>query len=419
MPSLADLKRRLALAPGDAALRQQVAEALFGEGDYAAAAAVLEKASQLDPNGRRLLVASHLRRGAREAARAALERAARERPADAEVRDELAELLLEDGRADDALLFLDEADSLAFDPRRALRRARLLRQRRLLRPALKILSEAARVAPLEPALAAELREVEAELGQDAVSAALIDPAVASAGGRVAEAREHLRAGDLERARRALAMADPAEAGFRALRSALQAARRGRGAADRQPEETRVGLIGVLGWSPKGGSVSPLQAVAVPGAGALHITGNVGASGQEAARVAWTCLKARAAELGVAREVVQQDLHLHYADTEIAKDGASSGLALVLAGLSALRRAPLPADLAATGEIALTGEVRPVAGIHEKLVAAALAGVETALLPRRNLRDARELPARVPARVRLVFVDTLSEAAAAVLGGRGS
>jgi hypothetical protein len=204
---------------------------------------------------------------------------------------------------------------------------------------------------------------------------------------VAEAREHLRAGDLERARRALALADPAEAGFRAMRAALQAGRRGHGTVDRQPEETRAGLIGVLGWSPsplagkscagwqrlqapdprlqellflkpgvwsleprqprwlrlcrvRGGSVSPLQALAVPGAGALHITGNVGASGQEAARVAWTCLKARAAELGVAREVVQQDLHLHYADTAVEADGRDGAALRALAKRADVLRGPI-------------------------------------------------------------------------------
>ena len=92
------------------------------------------------------------------------------------------------------------------------------------------------------------------------------------------------------------------------------------------------------------------------------------------------------------------------------------LALVLAGISALKRVPLMRALAATGEIALTGEVKAVAGVHEKLVAATLAGTATVLLPRRNLREARDLPALVPARVRLIFVDTISEAARVALGG---
>ncbi|MBI5547843.1 MAG: hypothetical protein HY901_28505 [Deltaproteobacteria bacterium] len=419
MPALADLKRRLALAPDDLAARQQLAELLFGEGDHQGVAAVLERAPRLDANGRRLLVASHLRRGARSAARAVLESAAREHLEDAVVRDELAELLLEEERADDALLALEEADLLAPSPGRARRRAELFRRLRLPRRALEVLRGASRAAPDDRDLCADLRAVEEVLGLDPVLGVLLDPEVAAARGKVAEAREALRAQEPDRARRALALADPSEPGYRVLRAALRAGARpqvpGGVAVDGQADPHQPGLIGVLGWNPHGGAVSPLQAVAVPGNGSLHITGNVAESGQEAARVAWSCLKARAAELQLSKAIATLDLHLHYADTEIAKEGASSGLALVLAGISALKSAPLPPALAATGEITLTGEVKAVLGIHEKLVAATLAGVRLVLLPRRNLREARELPALVAARVRLVHVDTISEAAAAALG----
>ncbi|HEY3450657.1 MAG TPA: S16 family serine protease [Myxococcales bacterium] len=412
MPTVPELKRRLALAPDDASARLQLAEVLFGEADYAAAAAVLERAAQPDGNARRLLVACHLRRGARGAAREVLEAAALARLDDPAVREELAELLLEDERVDDALLLLEEADELAPDPKRARRRAGLFLHLRLERRAAEVLRQAARLAPRDPELAAALRAVEELLGLDPLSAALSDPAVAGSQGRVAEARELLRCGELDKARRSLALATPGDPGYRELREAIRKAQAGSAGPRGASDSGQPGLIGVLGWSPRGGKVSPLQAVAVPGNGTLFVTGNVGETGQEAARVAWSCLKARATELALSVEVTRQDLHLHFADTEISKEGASSGLALVLAGISALRREPLPENLAATGEITLAGELKPVAGIHEKLVAATLAGVTQVLLPRRNLRDARDLPRLVPARVRLTFVDTISEAAAA-------
>jgi ATP-dependent Lon protease len=181
---------------------------------------------------------------------------------------------------------------------------------------------------------------------------------------------------------------------------------------REDEERPVGRIGVLGWSPDGGTVSPIEAVAVPGKGELLFSGNVGPTGQEAAKVAYSCLKARAEELGVLDRLLRHDLHLHFVDTELAKDGPSSGLGLALAGLSALTGRPLRPALAATGEVTLGGGVKAVGGLHEKLVAACLDGVRTALVPRRNLLDTRELPPEVTHRLGLVYVDSLGEAAAA-------
>jgi ATP-dependent Lon protease len=163
----------------------------------------------------------------------------------------------------------------------------------------------------------------------------------------------------------------------------------------------------------------VEAVAVPGRGELIFSGNVGPTGQEAAKVAFSCLKARAEELGIQRQVLRHDLHLHFADTELAKDGPSSGLALLLAGLSALTQRPLRPALAATGEVTLHGAVKAVGGLHEKLVAACLAGVRTVLVPRKNLLDARALPPEVTSRVGLVFVDSLGEAVGSAFLPKGA
>lgn len=175
------------------------------------------------------------------------------------------------------------------------------------------------------------------------------------------------------------------------------------------DQARVGRIGVLGWTPHGGAVSPLEAVAVVGKGELIFSGNVGPTGREAGMVAFSCLKARAKELTIDALVGGHDLHLHFTDTEFGKDGPSSGLALVLAGVSAYTQTPLRPRLAATGEITIYGEVKPVGGIHEKVVAAHLAGVRTVLMPRRNLREGRELPETVAARMEIIYVDSVAEA----------
>lgn len=176
----------------------------------------------------------------------------------------------------------------------------------------------------------------------------------------------------------------------------------------------VGRIHALGWNPHGGAVSPLQAVAVPGTGQLIFSGNVGPMGKEAGQVAFSCLKARAAELGILEAVRSHDLHLHFEDSEFTKEGPSAGIALVLVGISAYTGRPLKGALAASGEITILGEVRQVAGIHEKMVAAKLYGIKTVIVPRRNLRDVRELPSEVRDSIDFIHVDTVGEAITKVL-----
>ena len=209
--------------------------------------------------------------------------------------------------------------------------------------------------------------------------------------------------------RAAADRDPKSRAADKLRSLEDAARM---AAATAPA---VGKIGVLGWTPSGGAVSPLEAVAVIGHGQLIFSGNVGPTSREAGLVAFSCLKMKARDLQIGELVASYDLHLHFTDTEIGKDGPSSGLALVLAGVSAYQQRPLRAGLAATGEITIHGEVKPVGGIHEKVVAAHLAGFRTVLMPRRNLKEARELPSEVASKMEIVFVDSVAEAIAKAMG----
>ncbi|HSO36897.1 MAG TPA: S16 family serine protease [Labilithrix sp.] len=176
-----------------------------------------------------------------------------------------------------------------------------------------------------------------------------------------------------------------------------------------PAPSNVGRIGALGWGPRGGAVSPVEATCVPGKGDLFFTGNVGTIGREAAQVAVSCVKARAAQLGIAARVTSTDLHVHFTDMEVAKDGASAGLALALAAVSAYQELDLLPALAATGQITVNGAIKPVAGLHEKLVASCLAGIRTVLLPRRCILDLDDLPREVRRRVTIHGVDSLPEA----------
>ncbi|MBN8465934.1 ATP-dependent protease [Corallococcus exiguus] len=223
----------------------------------------------------------------------------------------------------------------------------------------------------------------------------------------------LRLGDLRLEAGALDEAQALYARAAANGESLAAAGREAEIAERRRLLARdlpaVGRVGVLGWHPGGGHVSPLEAIAVPGRGVLRCSGHVGPEGQEAADVAFSVVRARAPALSLGTLTTRYDLHLHYTDTEVGKDGLSSGLALSLAGLSAYTQRPLPARLAVTGELTLNGEVRRVGGVHEKLVAAYLEGMRVVLHPRRNLDDVAALPPEVSGRLRLIAVDSLDEA----------
>jgi len=536
-PLLDELKRDVVLRPDDAAVRYRLAEALFADGDFANAAKQLEKAIKLDGadhNARRLLAKSYERAGRRPDALRTLEELAKRAPDDVSTREELCELFLGQGRVDDALVHAEEAARLSpLDPRKHRVAADLYRMKRLLPQARTALERAQKLAPEDAVIAAELRELYLELGDDAAServagvrdrkyflaqakAALQSASLAAATktGPLADAARAISDGDTGAAKRALLTASAADKGsaayeflrgellliegeaeraekaFRAvvdraadfglaynrlgdllqhrgeLRQAVgfyelalrhcpddanaaedlgdvlatlgereRAIAMYRTAADRDPTsraadklrslddatraaastQPQIGKIGVLGWTPSGGAVSPLEAVAVVGHGQLIFSGNVGPTSREAGMVAFSCLKLKARDLQIGELVASYDLHLHFTDTEVGKDGPSSGLALVLAGISAYQQKPLRAGLAATGEITIHGEVKPVGGIHEKIVAAHLAGFRTVLMPRRNIKEARELPSEVASKMEIVFVDSVAEAIAKAMG----
>jgi ATP-dependent Lon protease len=540
-----ELRRKIAIEPDQAIHRFQLGESLFADGDYQAAVKQLEKALELEPGhdrARRLLARAYEVSGKVGDAVRTLEELLRRRPDDVAVRDDLVGLLLAIGRFDDALLNAEEAAKAApHDPRRWLTIGELYQKKRLYDPARAALERAQRLAPEDREIAAALKELYLEIGDEAAydrvagergrdyflaqakralaseavratveKSGLGEAASAIARGELAAAKRALvgaaesaresaafellrgelfliegdraraeksfhacvsrdgqlgvawnRLGDLAQARGELREAiglykkailfapDDANAyedlgdiyatlGERAMADKMYAAATARDpggkasgkraslgdGATLDPEEASasvpaVGKIGVLGWTPTGGGVSPLEAVAVVGKGELIFSGNVGPSGREAGLVALSCLKTRADELKIAELVVSHDLHLHFTDTEFGKDGPSAGLALVLAGVSAYTRRPLKARLGATGEITIHGEVKPVGGIHEKLVAAHLAGIKTVLLPKRNLREGRDLPAELTARVEVIYVGTVAEAIEkALLPGAG-
>jgi len=172
---------------------------------------------------------------------------------------------------------------------------------------------------------------------------------------------------------------------------------------------RIGVATGLAWTAVGGELTFVEVAATPGKGELQITGQLGEVMKESARAAWTYCRGWAARHGYPSDFfTQKDLHLHLPAGAIPKDGPSAGITMATAILSVLTGRRVDRRLAMTGEITLRGDVLPVGGLKEKLLAARAAGIRTVLLPKANRRDLVELPAAVRHDVRLVLVERMEE-----------
>ena len=182
---------------------------------------------------------------------------------------------------------------------------------------------------------------------------------------------------------------------------------------------RTSLPGVatgLAWTPVGGDILFVEASRAPGAGRLILTGQLGDIMKESAQAALSLVKARAAELGLAAEILEKsDVHIHVPAGAIPKDGPSAGVAMFIALVSLFTAKTVRSDIAMTGEISLRGLVLPVGGIKEKVVAAARAGIATVLLPSRNRKDLEDIPDSVRKKMKFVWIEHVSDAVTAAIG----
>jgi ATP-dependent Lon protease len=178
-----------------------------------------------------------------------------------------------------------------------------------------------------------------------------------------------------------------------------------------------GVVTGLAWTPVGGDILFVEAARMRGGGRLSLTGQLGDVMKESAQAAWTVVRSHAKELGIdPEEVDKTDIHIHVPAGAIPKDGPSAGVAMYLSLVSVMTGKVVPRTIAMTGEISLRGLVLPVGGIAEKLVAAARAGIETVILPKRNMNLLDEIPDEARRKLSLIWVDTVEEAAKAAFGG---
>ncbi len=183
----------------------------------------------------------------------------------------------------------------------------------------------------------------------------------------------------------------------------------------EEHEDTVGRVTGLAWTAVGGEVLDTEAVTIKGKGHLILTGQLGDVMKESAETAYTYIRSQAKELGLPEDFYESiDTHIHLPEGAVPKDGPSAGITMATAMASAYTGRKVRSDTAMTGEITLTGEVLPIGGLKEKVLAASQFGIKQILLPEKNKRDLDEIPKSVRDKLHFVCVKNVSEVLAHAL-----
>jgi len=185
--------------------------------------------------------------------------------------------------------------------------------------------------------------------------------------------------------------------------------------ERQVLEERVGVVNGLAWTSVGGELLEVEVNVVPGSGKVELTGNLGDVMKESAHAALSYIRSRALRLGIDGDFYKdRDIHVHFPEGAVPKDGPSAGIAITTAMVSALTRRPVRRGIAMTGEVTLRGRVLPIGGLKEKTMAALRNGVKTVIIPRDNDKDLDEIDQTVRGALQFVLVDEVDQVLAAAL-----
>jgi ATP-dependent Lon protease len=180
---------------------------------------------------------------------------------------------------------------------------------------------------------------------------------------------------------------------------------------------QVGQVTGLAWTEVGGELLRIESALVAGKGKFTYTGQLGDVMQESIQAAMTVVRSRAEALGIEADFYQKyDIHVHVPEGATPKDGPSAGVAMCTALVSALTNVPVKATVAMTGEITLRGEVLPIGGLKEKLLAAHRGGIETVLIPEENKRDLVDIPKNIKQNLDIMPVRWIDEVLEVALQG---
>ena len=175
------------------------------------------------------------------------------------------------------------------------------------------------------------------------------------------------------------------------------------------KENQVGQVVGLAWTEVGGDLLTIEAVTMPGKGGVIRTGTLGDVMKESIEAARTVVRSRAQRLGIRADVFEKnDIHIHVPEGATPKDGPSAGIAMTTALVSIFTGIPVRADVAMTGEITLRGEVLPIGGLKEKLLAAHRGGIKTVLIPEQNVKDLAEIPDNIKGNLNIRPVKWIDE-----------
>lgn len=181
------------------------------------------------------------------------------------------------------------------------------------------------------------------------------------------------------------------------------------------KENQVGLCTGLAWTEVGGVILPVEVAVLKGKGNLLLTGQLGDVMKESGRAALTCIRARSEKLKIDEKFYEEnDIHVHFPEGAVPKDGPSAGITMTTAIVSALTGKKVRADVAMTGEITLRGKVLPIGGLKEKSLAAYREGIYTVIMPKANERDLDEIAPEVKAKMKFIPVETIDEVLKVVL-----
>ncbi len=186
--------------------------------------------------------------------------------------------------------------------------------------------------------------------------------------------------------------------------------------EKRSAKDEIGLVTGLAWTSVGGEILQVEVNAVEGTGKLELTGNLGDVMKESVHAAVTYIRSRAEQFGISPDFYKTtDIHVHFPEAAVPKDGPSAGITVASAIVSALTARPVRSDLAMTGEITLRGRVLPIGGLREKTMAALRAGIHTVLIPSENEKDLAEIDQTVRNALQFICVSDADEVMSVAMG----
>jgi ATP-dependent Lon protease len=172
---------------------------------------------------------------------------------------------------------------------------------------------------------------------------------------------------------------------------------------------KVGIVTGLAWTEYGGEILKIETVTMPGKGRMQITGKLGDVMQESVKAAKSFVRSKSLEYGIIPPVFEKkDFHIHVPEGATPKDGPSAGIGMVTSIVSAITKIPVKKDTAMTGEVTLTGQVLPIGGLKEKLLAAHRAGIKHVIIPRDNEKDLVDMPQKIKDDIKITTVENADE-----------